>query len=95
MHAASGVHVGQVGRVEPRLVRMPGDERDAGRQGKVGQPFFNQILVAVILCGAGRVKHAEALQRTPEIADQKAAAGVQGEHRGVPESLLKTGMTAH
>ena len=45
--------------------------------------------MTVIFGGAGRVKHAEMLQRTPEIADQKA---VQLPAGGVPEiSLMPMG----
>ena len=43
--------------------------------------------MAVILCGAGRVKHTEVLQRTPEIADQKAVKLPNG---GIPEVSLMT-----
>lgn len=43
--------------------------------------------MTVILCGAGRVKHAEMLQRTPEIADKEA---VQLPAGGVPEVSLMT-----
>lgn len=87
MDTASGVHIGQVGWAESRFVCMSGDKGDTRRLGKTGQPFFDPILVTVIFGSTGRVKHAEALQRAPEIADKKA---VQLPSGGVPEVSLMT-----
>lgn len=76
--AASRVHI--VGRdcMKPWSVGVSGDQGHLVFQGKVGESFFHPILADIIFGGAGRIQHAEMLQRAPEVPDKKTGKLPEG-----------------
>lgn len=90
---AAGIHIGKVGCVQPWAVGMSCDQRESCFCGKGGKTLFYLVLMSVIFCGTGRVKHAVALQRTPDVADKEAVdlpAGRVPEVRLMPVCQVDT-----
>lgn len=66
---ASCIHIRKIGCVQPWAVGMSRDQRKSCFCGKGGKTLFYLILMPVIFCRTGGVKHAVVFQGTPDIAD--------------------------